>query len=333
MSPSVSVVMPMYNAADTVAAAIASVRAQTFADWELIVVDDGSTDASVAEAVQSAQGDPRIRIDARAHGGIVAALNAGCADARGRVLARMDADDAMHPERLQRQRDLLRRDPRIGLCGARVRMVGAGLGSGRRRYERWMNRLLTHEDMTREILIECPIAHPTFMLPREAFEEVGGYADAPWPEDYDLLLRIVRAGWRLAKTPETLLDWRHRADRLSMNDSRYDEAAFRALKRRHLALTRPEAGRKRYQWGAGEVGKRWLREWPEDQRPEGAVDINPRKIGRVIHGCPVIAADDLPPADEAFIVVVVGAPGARDEIRAWLDPRGYQEARDYLFAA
>ena len=91
-------------------------------------------------------------------------------------------------------------------------------------------------------------------------------------------------------------------------------------------------GRPFYQWGAGEVGKRWLREWQE-RKPEAVVDINPRKIGRRIHDAPVIAPEDLPPPGETFVVVAVGAPGARTDIRDWLTPRGYEETRDFLFLA
>ena len=80
------------------------------------------------------------------------------------------------------------------------------------------------------------------------------------------------------------------------------------------------------------VGKRWLREW-ETLRPEAVVDINPRKIGRTIHGTPVIAPPDLPPPDGVFVVAAVGTPGARDDIRTRLLPRGYAEGEDFLFLA
>ncbi len=86
-----------------------------------------------------------------------------------------------------------------------------------------------------------------------------------------------------------------------------------------------------YQWGAGEVGKKWLREW--QPKPLAVVDINPRKIGRLIHDVPVIAPEELPPPGRAFVVIAVGAPGARNVIREWLTPRGYEEPRDFLFLA
>jgi len=147
-----------------------------------------------------------------------------------------------------------------------------------------------------------------------------------------LVMRIWRAGWRLGKVAEELLEWRDSAQRLSMTDARYSEAAFRALKRHYLEQRCLRGGRRFYQWGAGEVGKRWLREW-DRFAPEAVVDIHPRKIGRRIHHTPVIAPEALPPPGEAFVVVMVGAPGARDEIREWFGAHAYQELRDYRFLA
>ncbi len=325
--------MPVFNADATLLRAVDSVRAQTFTDWELILVDDGSMDTSLALAEQAACADSRIRVIARSHEGIVAALREGCAVARAPLLARMDADDVMYPERLALQVKLMEENPSLGLCGTLVRMTGVALRSGRRRYETWINSLVTHADIRRERFIECPVAHPTFMVRRKAFDAIGGYRDAPWPEDYDLVFRMVQAGWKLAKVPRILLDWYESPSRLSRQDSRYSESAFRAIKRHYLFLAGWPGEKRFFQWGDGEVGKRWLREWPEAARPEAVVDINPRKIGRIIHGVPVIAPDELPAAGTLFVGIAVGDPGAREEIRQWLQVNGYEEERDYIFLA
>jgi hypothetical protein len=117
-----------------------------------------------------------------------------------------------------------------------------------------------------------------------------------------------------------------------MSDPRYGLDRFRALKRHYLFRSYLSDEKPFCQWGAGEVGKLWLREWGV-RRPLAVVDVNPRKIGRSIHGVRVIEAADLPPPGESFVLVAVGAPGAREEIRAWLSPRGYRELEDYLFIA
>jgi len=104
------------------------------------------------------------------------------------------------------------------------------------------------------------------------------------------------------------------------------------MKRRHVLPWIERTGKPMWQWGAGEVGKVWLREW-ESTRPAAVVDINPRKFGKRIHGYEVVEPDALPAPGQAVTVVAVGAPGARDEIRAWFGARGYVEARDYWFVA
>ncbi len=331
-TPRISILMPVHNAADTLVEAMESLCSQTFTDWELVLVDDGSTDASRNIVQVYEKRDPRIRAINRARCGIVEALATVAGNAQGTLLARMDADDIALPNRLEAQVALFDAMPDIALCGTRVRIFGSNVGSGRKRYESWINSLVGHDEMEREIFVECPIPHPTFMMPREVYDAVGGYRDCGWPEDYDLVLRIWQHGGLFAKPEPVLLQWRSQPMQLSMTDERYHEKAFRALKRHFLYATVLHNEQiPFYQWGAGEVGKRWLREWP--QPPQSVVDINPRKIGRTIHGVTVIAPEQLPPPGECIILVAVGTPGARDDIRSRLHPKGYREPADFLFIA
>ncbi|MCP4641170.1 MAG: glycosyltransferase [bacterium] len=334
-TPTVSVVMPCRNAAsgggNTLAPAIESIQQQTFEDWELIVVDDGSTDDSAAVVARLAADDARVRLVESEPVGIVSALQQGCARAQGAFIARMDADDIARPQRLAKQLDFLAKSPEVALCGCRVAMTGE-VGEGRLRYETWLNRLVSPDDVAREMFVECPIAHPAFFMRQAAFDAVGGYRDQGWPEDYDLCLRMHLAGERLANVPEVLLEWHNTPGRLSMDDPRYSPESFRRAKRHYLFAGPLAEGRPFYQWGAGEVGKRWLREWDE-RTPQFVVDINPRKVGQSIHGIRVVDPEDVPEPGAAFGIVAVGAPGARDDIRAWFGPRGYRETVDYLFVA
>jgi hypothetical protein len=186
--------------------------------------------------------------------------------------------------------------------------------------------------MERELFVECPLPHPTFFMPRTAYLEAGGYQDHGWPEDYDLCMRMFLLGRRFAKVAAPLLDWTDSPARLSMVSPRYSPAQFRAIKRHYLLLTHLAEDRPFCQWGAGEVGKRWLPEWA-GRRPGCVIDINPRKIGRRIHGYKIIAPDEIETFGRAFIVVAVGAPGARDEIRQWLAGQAYTEVQDFVFVA
>lgn len=332
-SPAVSVILPCYNASSTLEACLNSLRAQEFEDYEVVLFDDGSTDDSTNIARMYSEQDVRVRVFSHDHVGIVETLRAACRVAKGPLFARMDSDDIAHPQRLSRQVDYMKAHPEVALCGTQVEIFGEGLGTGIRRYESWINSLITAEDMTRDLFVECPIPHPTFMIARGAYEDVGGYGGSEWAEDYDFVMRLHCAGYGLGKVAEPLLRWRHATGRLSMNDPRYEAKAFRNLRRHYLDKTYLKNGREFFQWGAGDVGKRWLREWPADRRPTAVVDIDPRKIGENIHGVRVIAADELPPPGDTITLVAVGAPGARTEIRAWFAEHGYVELRDFTFIA
>jgi len=328
----VSVLLPFRDAAQTLAAAVESIQAQTLAQWELILFDDGSQDYSRQIASHFAAHDARIRVIHSDHVGIVQALHRAADEASGPLFARMDADDIAAPGRLEKQAALMSDRPDAAICGTQVTIAGSAVGSGRCRYETWVNALVTHEAIVRELFVECPLPHPTFMMRRDAYYSVGGYQDLGWAEDYDLCMRFFLAGLRFGKVPEPLLEWADTPGRLSMTDPRYSPASFRALKRHYLRQTYLKGRQTFFQWGAGEVGKRWLREWDEP-RPTAVVDINPRKIGRTIHGVPVITPEQLPAPSETFAVVTVGTPGARDDIRQRLEPRGYRETVNYLFLA
>ena len=133
--PAISVVVPCFNARETLSSSLESILQQSFMDFEVVWFDDGSTDGG-AEMVESyAVRDPRIRLLRSEHVGIVEALRRGCSAARGRYIARMDADDVAHRERFAKQVSYLEDHPEAGLCGTQVRTVGEDIGMGRKRYE------------------------------------------------------------------------------------------------------------------------------------------------------------------------------------------------------
>ena len=164
--PLVSILMPAYNAAATLPAALRSVSAQTFREWELIAVNDGSGDASLEILDRAAQKDRRIRVISGAHVGHVEALRSATALASAPLLARMDADDVMHPRRLLLQVTRLDSPPHVDVLATRVRSIGH-TGEGMRRYVEWQNGLLGHEEMVANFFVESPIAHPTVLMRRD----------------------------------------------------------------------------------------------------------------------------------------------------------------------
>jgi glycosyltransferase involved in cell wall biosynthesis len=331
--PRISILFPCRDAAPTVDDAVGSLATQTFGDFELIAVDDGSRDVTAALLDRWAECDARVRVIRTLRRGLVPALATGLAEADGELVARMDADDVACPERLARQVALLDADPSLAACGTGVRYFPRrGLKQGARRYETWINGLATPDEIEREIFVECPIAHPTLAVRRAALDAVGGWRDPGWPEDYDLVLRLWSGGFRLGKVPEVLLEWRESPGRLSRTDRRYAADAFRRCKAHYLG--RRLAGRDVIVWGAGPVGKAFALALQEaGHRVAAFVELDRRKIGQTIHGAPVIAPADVPSVRGAYAVAAVGAPGARDEIRAALTALGWREPEEWCAVA
>jgi GT2 family glycosyltransferase len=292
----VSILMPCRDAADHIDAAIASMREQTFTDFEVVAVDDGSADDTFARLYAWAQEDDRVRILSTHARGLVPALASALAAARGELVARMDADDIALPERLERQVALLDDDPRIAACGTGIEYFPEeAVRDGARRYERWINGLTSNQEIARDVFVECPIPHPTLVIRRHVLHAIGGYRELGWPEDYDLVLRLWSAGYRMAKVPDVLLRWRESPDRASRTDDRYAEIEFRRIKIYFLQHTLLAAGRAAVIAGAGPTGKVFARELVEAGTPVVAfVDVDPDRIGQAIHGAPVIPYDDLP---------------------------------------
>src|SRR5690606_16425346 len=308
-SPRLSILLPCRDAAEHLGDAIASLEAQTFTDYEVLAVDDGSTDGTASVLEAWAARDRRVRVIRTPRRGLVPALAAALEAAAGELVARMDADDVAEPDRLARQVALLDARPDVVACGTRVRYFPrAVVRDGARRYERWLNALVEPDEISRDLFVECPIAHPALVARRAAVLAAGGYRDPGWPEDYDLVLRLWAAGGRLANVPEVLLHWRERPDRSSRTDPRYSADAFRRCKVHHLrrTLLRAEAGRGGVHgpaagkdggraacrpalvWGAGPVGKRFARELLRQGVPlAGFVDLDPRTIGPRIYDAPV----------------------------------------------
>jgi glycosyltransferase involved in cell wall biosynthesis len=332
--PLVSILMPVYNAAATLPAALRSISAQTFREWELIAVNDGSGDASLEILDRAAQKDRRIRVLTGAHVGHIEALRSANALASAPLLARMDADDVMHPRRLLLQLTRLDSPPHVDVLATRVRSIGP-TGEGMRRYVDWQNGLLSHEDLITNFFVESPIAHPSVLMRRDIFERSGGYHDPGWAEDFDLWHRMRERGARFEKLPRALLSWRDGNRRLTRTHPMYAEQKFYAAKfhffRRHPLCQSPVAV-----WGAGPIGRDWTRDLLRAgiEVPH-VIDIDPKKIGRTIANgrVKVVSPDEALARRNGLILGAVGARGARDLIRARLLKESLSEGRDFLFVA
>ncbi len=332
-------ILPVRDGARTVDGAIRSVLASRGVELELICVDDGSTDRSPPILEDWARCDSRIRVLHTPPCGLVSALNTGIACARSRRIARMDADDEMHPERLAMQAALLDDDSALALVGCQVESFRAGgLAAGYRIYTEWVNALIAPAEIARAAFVECPVPHPTWMFRREVILALGGYQERPWPEDLDLLYRLLAAGYGVGKVPRVLHRWRDHPQRLSRVDPRYGREAFARVKAHYLQRVYPMPAA--VVWGAGRTGRRLVRLLEREGLPTRALlDIHPSRIGTTWRGLPILSPERLSERAQAWtqeglrILGAVASRGARGEIRQALVALGLKEGEDFLMVA
>lgn len=198
-----TVLLPVRNGERWLDAAIASVRAQTFGDFELMVIDDGSTDGTARIASRHAAEDGRVAVVSNTSSGLVSALNIGLAKARAPLIARLDADDVALPQRFERQMARMAAEADLLVLGTGYFRIDA---EGRRTGT--VTPPVEPADLAQALKRVNAIAHPTVMMRRDAIEAAGGYREAYWrAEDYDLWLRLAERG-RLANLPEPLIEYR-----------------------------------------------------------------------------------------------------------------------------
>jgi GT2 family glycosyltransferase len=333
--PRVAVLLPVRNAAATLRAAAVSILRGSYRDLTLIAVDDGSTDGSAAVLDRLAARDPRLRVLRGPGEGIALALDRALTASDSELVARMDGDDVSWPGRLAEQVAALDADPSLTVVGARVRLFPRRqVRDGMRRYVGWLNSLTTPELVARDLFVEAPLVHPASLLRRSALAAVGGWRTGDFPEDYDLWLRLAASRARMVNLPRVLLDWRDGAARLTRTDPRYALDRHVSLKCAALA-SGPLRGRTEVAvWGAGETG----RAFADGLRRAGIrvvafVEVDGKKVGRTIRGAPVHSFEEVERFRGLPLLVAVGAPGARELIRAELTKRGFEELRDYRCVA
>ena len=310
--PLVSVLLPARNAGPWIGTALRSILGQSLSDLEVLAVDDGSTDDTLARL--SGIRDPRLRVVSTEARGLPRALETARAHAQGKWLARHDADDVSHRRRLELQLAHLEEFPEAAVCGSRVKLFGA-YGIGMRRWGSWHDALLEHEQMARDIYVDSPLAHGTALLHAEALEAVGGWRECGWPEDLDLWMRMIERGYRFTKVPRRLYAWRQHPASATRVDPRYRPERFRALK-----LDALERGFLRDRSDVTLVGVGTsVRGWADSLR---ACGITPS----LVEARRPVAVD--PPA-----LLVFGARPARERWRSALTERGLEEGAQFAFVA
>jgi glycosyltransferase involved in cell wall biosynthesis len=332
--PKVSVILPYYNAEKTLKQSVESILNQTFNDIECILINNNSTDNSNAVADALAKQDDRVVLTNEEQQGVSYASNKGSHVAKSLYIARMDADDIALPNRLALQYHFLECHPDYGAVGGLARFGGDEQKSaGLKRFVDWNNAIITYEDIVLNQFSESPIINPTAMWRKETELYAGSFIHGDFPEDYELWLRWLSKGVKIAKVPEVVLQWNDLPSRLTRTDNRYSFDAFYKTKTPYLHQWLKKHNPhfpNIYIWGASRrVRKRAQFTGLYVLNILGYIDINTRRqIDELI-----IDYKNLPLASEAFIVVYMPHHDIKKEIADHLHKRGYKEGVNYIFAA
>ncbi|MCY1721782.1 glycosyltransferase family 2 protein [Prolixibacteraceae bacterium Z1-6] len=327
-NPEVSVILPFYNAENTLQAAIKSILNQSFKNFELLLIDNNSNDNSYEIARRLAASDSRIILLNETKQGVANAMNFGLQNARGRFLARMDADDISLPTRLEKQLQFLNKNPEIDFAGSEVKYIAHSKNTaGFRRFVARANSFHTSEEIERKRFIEIPIINPTLFFRRKLFEKYGACLDGNFPEDYEMQLRYLEAGVKMAKLPEPLLEWHDYSTRLTRTDKRYSTKAFFKTKAAYFKkwseknnLFHPVI----WVWGAGRKTRQrsvFLEE--QGLKIKGRIDIKESKDDALFY-------EDIPGPGKLFVVSMVNNTGAGENIRKFLLSKNYSEGVDFI---
>ncbi len=330
--PPISVILPFFNAEKTLKRSIDSIINQSFIDFELILVNNNSTDNSLELAKELAENDSRITLLSEEKQGVVYATQTGFENSNANFIARADADDVWHSDKLKLQYNYLKENSEVGVVSCRVNFVGDKKNDGMLTYVSDTNIFLTHDDIALNRFSELQVINPTIMFRKEVALRYGLYKEGDFPEDYELFLRWIEKGVKYHKLNESLLDWYDSETRLTRTDKRYSFEAFYKVKSpflyRYLKENNPFFPDV-VVWGAGKRTKRRTKDIKKlGINIQYFIDVDEKKI----NGKDVIFYKNIPDRGQIFIVSFVNNKGMRKEIKSFLLSRKYIEGQDFIMA-
>ncbi len=327
-------ILPFYNAGDTIERAIKSISRQTFEFFECILIDNNSVDKSPSIAENVTKTDSRFKLVKEKKQGVVHASNKGCLVANGKYIARMDADDEAHPQRLEKQLDFLEKNLQFDAVASRAEYIPHQQNTrGFQGYVVWSNHLLSYDKISLNRFVEMPIINPTAMWRAGSAKKFGLYNEGDFPEDYELWLRWLDKGAKIAKLPDYLLKWHDSAERLTRTSPVYSTEAFYRIKAFYLYQWleknnpyHPEI----LVWGASRISRKRVEMLEKHgAKVKAFIDTNTtRQTGRKI-----IHYKEIPPPSVAFIVTYITHKDIREKIRDFLHKKGYNEGAHFLVAS
>lgn len=328
---SVSLIMPFYQAGSYIRQALLSLMEQSLSDWELIAIDDGSSDEGRSIVEELAADDPRIRLFINAKKGILPALQLGLKRAQGTYIGRFDADDLLPPDRLKLMVNLLEgAAPKTIVTGLVQYFSDLPISPGYVRYQDWINELNLNGQSWEDLYRECVIASPNWLMRRAELERIKGFDDLEYPEDYDWCFRCYQNQFDVQCLSSTTLLWREHPKRTSRHSENYQQQAFFSLKiKRFLEL---ERFTDLVLWGTGRKARLTAALLREANVTFRWMDLEPHRYPKGIQG---IAIEDYRQLtahpDLKLLIGVYPNPAQRQDLEAFLVSRHFSRGYDYWY--
>ncbi|MFW5886496.1 MAG: glycosyltransferase family 2 protein [Bacteroidota bacterium] len=327
--PKISVILPFFNAEKSLDRAISSIFHQTFENFECILVDNNSTDKSYTIASEWAKKDTRFVLVKEKKQGIVHACNTAISKAKGKYIARMDADDWSFPGRFMVQSKFLDQNNDYGAVSGLVKHEGHQEG-GFFRYVRLINEIQNYTSIFKRRFVESPLVHPSMMWKKELNSIYGNYLEGDFPEDYELWLRWLHEGVKIGKVPFYILKWFDSPGRLTRIDKRYNDTAFYKLKSYYLSKWLKNHNPFHpfvMVWGASRTSRQRAK-LIEDQGLVITHYIDTRHDRQLEKN--IIYYKDIPPPKETFILVYMKHIEVKSKIIQFLLEKDFVEGKNFL---
>ncbi|MEO9482974.1 MAG: glycosyltransferase [Ekhidna sp.] len=333
--PLVSIIMAAKDTAPYLPKCIDSIIRQTYKNWELIAINDHSSDRTPDILNWYADKDDRIKVVHSRRPKLIPSLKEGYAQAKGELINRMDSDDYMPDDKLEvLVQEWLKYGKGHIIAGGTEHFVDKGeVGDGFRRYERWLNAVAKHGYHYQEIYQECVIPSHCWIIHKDDFDSVDGFNPEVYPEDYDLCFRFYQKGLEVHGIDKVLHYWRDRADRISRTWEEYKDNRYFDMKLRYFYQIDRNRDRPLVLWGAGKNGKDLAKLLLDEEDTFHWVCDNERKVGKDIYGIKMQHFKEMPYIENPQILVVVASPEDKKIIRKLLLTWGKKPAEDFWFFA
>lgn len=328
----VSILTPFKNTEAFIGECIQSIISQTYTNWELIIIDDHSTDNSYNIVNAFAENEPRIKLLKNTGNGIIDALKLAFKTSTGKFITRMDSDDIMANNKLEVLVNQLKTHGKQHVATGLVQYFSdAGISDGYQQYETWINNLTKTGSNYNEIYKECVIASPCWMLHREDLITCGAFNPNIYPEDYDLTFRFYKHKYKCIPNNQLLHYWRDYSYRTSRTHAHYALNHFIDLKLMHFLEIDYNSDKNLVIWGAGHKGKLIAKTLVEKNIPFTWICDNPNKIGKAIYGVTLQPFMNLASVKNSQSIVTVANKIAQKEIHKYMATIKKQPVIDYIF--